>query len=144
MSTSGIDWGELRTLPVEKNWYKLGLSLGLSAQQLDTIEQKQPNPFKRKVEMLKSWFEKDKTASWETVVDALYMINETGLATDVQSWHRIQGQAVWDSSSSGYGSSPQTLSPMIEQPQQICPDETDGVLEEVKSLYNNHYIIIMQ
>ena len=81
--------------------------------------------------MLRRWLKRNKTASWKTVVDALHMINETSLAIDVQNWCGIKSQAGWDSLSSGYGGSPQTLSPMIEQPQQICPDETDGIPEEV-------------
>ena len=78
------DWGELQTLPIDENWYSLGLNLGISSQELDKIQQRGPsNPFKYKVEMFRIWLHGRREIPWERLINALYAINEISVLTEL-------------------------------------------------------------
>ena len=92
--------GELRTIPVDEEWYSLGQALGISVQELENIQKTEANAFKCKAQMFRLWLQNGPVASWEKLVTALEDINKTELATELWSHHCNDADIV----SSGYGS----------------------------------------
>ena len=101
--------GELRTIPVDEEWYSLGQALGISVQELENIQKTEPNAFKCKAQMFRLWLQNDPVASWEKLATALQDINKTDLASEVQSHHWTDAEIV----SSGYESVESSISSVL-------------------------------
>ena len=98
--------GELRTIPVDEEWYSLGQALGISIQELENIQKTEAKSFKRKTQMFRLWMQNDQAASWEKLAIALEEINKTELASELRSHHCNDELLV----SSGYGSVESSIS----------------------------------
>ena len=101
--------GELRTIPVDKEWYSLGQALGISVQELENIQKTEANAFKCKVQMFRQWLQNDPVASWEKLATALEDINRTDLASEIRSHHCNDADIV----SSGYESVESSISSVL-------------------------------
>ena len=121
--------GELRTIPVDKEWYSLGQALGISVQELENIQKTEANAFKCKAQMFRLWLQNDPVASWEKLVTALEDINKTELASELRSNHCIDADIV----SSGYGSVESSISSVLWN-KGSGEDETDGLKHEIPNL----------
>ena len=118
--------GELRTIPVDEEWYSLGQALGISVQELENIQKTEANVFKCKAQMFRLWLQNDQEASWEKLAIALEDINKTGLAIELRSHHCNNANIV----SSGYGS----VESSIFWNKGSDENETDGLKHEIANL----------
>ena len=115
--------GELRTIPVDGEWYSLGQALGISAQELENIQKTEASAFKCKAQMFRLWLQNDPVASWEKLATALEDINKADLANYIQSHHCT------DIVSSGYVSVESSISSVLSN-----KDETDGLKHAIQNL----------
>ena len=118
--------GELRTIPVDEEWYSLGQALGISVQELESIQKTEANAFKCKAQMFRQWLQNDPVASWEKLAIALEEINKTKLASELRSHHCNDADIV----SSGYGS----VESSISWNKGSDENETDGSKHEIANL----------
>ena len=54
--------GELCTIPVDEEWYSLRQVLGMSVQELESIQKTEANAFKCKAQMFRLWLQNDPVA----------------------------------------------------------------------------------
>ena len=67
-----------------ENWHLLGVNLGLQGHQLRTIERNYPRDNdRRKIEMLDLW-QRNASATWEAVVQALCLMDEHVVADAIR------------------------------------------------------------
>ena len=111
-----LSLGELRTLPVDEQWYSLGQALGMDTEELESIQKTEANVFKCKAQMFRLWLQSDPVVSWEKLATALEDIN-------IQSHHCA------DIVSSGYVSVESSISSVLSN-----KDETDGLKHEIQNL----------
>ena len=81
------------------NWKELGSQLGMSGEQLDSIESDHEDVEMRKRAMLRTWFDhmaQQGKACWQRVVNALILMKQTNLAKKVAQ----QGGIFWVEESS--------------------------------------------
>ena len=70
---------EMEKLPVDEQWYSLGQALGVSAQELDRIQESEESLMSRKLEMFRVWIQNDTAPTWDKLDSALEEINEPEL-----------------------------------------------------------------
>lgn len=120
--------GELRTIPVDEEWYSLGQALGISIQELENIQKTEAKSFKCKTQMFRLWMQNDQAASWEKLATALEEVNKTELANELRSHHC--NDELPDMVSSGYGSVESSIS-SVSWNKGSEENETDGLKHEL-------------
>ena len=115
--------GELCTIPVDEEWYSLRQVLGMSVQELESIQKTEANAFKCKAQMFRLWLQNDPVAQWEKLATALEGINKAELASELRS---IDAEIV----SSGYGG----VESSIFWNKGSDENETDGLKHEIANL----------
>ena len=129
--------GELRTIPVDEEWYSLGQALGISNQELENIQKTEANAFKCKAQMFRLWLQNDPVASWEKLATALEDIHKTELANELRSHHGNDVEIV----SSGYGSVDSSISSVLWN-KGSEENETDGLKHGMPNLVRELTIIL--
>ena len=72
---------ELSELPVVDCWYRLGIQLGVTEDDLDTIEQNYPRDAKIcRLKMFGSWLGSDTSATYAKLIKALVEVGKPSLA----------------------------------------------------------------
>ena len=72
---------ELSELPVVDCWYRLGIQLGVTKNELDVIERNHPRDAKRwQLEMFDTWLRSDSSATYERLIKALVLVGKQSLA----------------------------------------------------------------
>ena len=130
-----LKFGELRTLPVDEQWYSLGKALGMAIQELESIKKIEANAFKCKAQMFRLWLQNDPVASLEKLATALEEINKTELANDVRSHHFNDVDMV----SSGYGSVESSIS-SVSWNKGSEENETDSLKHGLPNLGGNELV----
>ena len=75
---------ELSELPVVDCWYRLGIQLGVTKNELDVIEQNHPRDAKRwQLEMFDTWLRSDSSATYEKLIKALALVGKRSLAGEL-------------------------------------------------------------
>ena len=64
-------------LPVDKQWYSLGLALGVSVQELESIKKSERSLKNRKSKMFRVWIQNDSAPTLDKLHRALEEIDET-------------------------------------------------------------------
>ena len=68
------------------DWIPFGLNLGLQMEELETIEVNYPTLQRRRTKMFKEW-QKKVTPTWSAVVQALMVIGNKHLASEIAQNH---------------------------------------------------------
>ena len=72
---------ELSELPVVDCWYRLGIQLGITEDDLDVIEQNYPRDAKmQRSKMFGTWLRSDISATYEKLIKALVVVGKLSLA----------------------------------------------------------------
>ena len=77
------------------NYYSLGVFLKLPPSTLDHIE-KYETVERRKIEVVKAWLGQSSHPCWEELVSALYEIDETVIASNIQEKHLSKSGKLYD------------------------------------------------
>ena len=75
---------ELSELPVVDCWYRLGIQLGVTEDNLDVIEQNYPRDAKMcRSKMFSTWLRSDSSAIYEKLIKALVLVGKQSLAGEL-------------------------------------------------------------
>lgn len=72
-------------MPKRNQWYKMGIIMGLSKADLDTILVKRKDPSIALMEMINILIERHSLCTWRRVIDALHDMNFNVIADDLES-----------------------------------------------------------
>ena len=76
-----VNLEELDMLPVDKQWYSLGLALGVSIQELESIKKSEGSLKSRKSKMFRVWIQNDSAPTMDKLHSALEETDETDYAS---------------------------------------------------------------
>ena len=73
--------------PVSSHWIDLGLQLDLPYSQLIAIQIEHHSPEEALRMMLETWLRQSPQPTWKTIVEALSVMNENGIAETIKARH---------------------------------------------------------